>query len=88
MTAVDPVIAMRDAARRAGLACTRTGNLRVAMLPAEYLTAAADEIERLRRDLALAHSAYVVAEQTSLELFAQRNAARDAIARHADGEGR
>ncbi len=46
------------------------------------------ERDEARRDLALAHSAYVVAEQTSLELFAQRNAARDAIARHADGEGR
>lgn len=41
---------LHGAADRAGLACTRTGNFRVAMIDAGHLRAAADEIERLRAE--------------------------------------
>ena len=42
---------LHGAADRAGVACTRTGNFRVAMIDAAHLRAAAAEIERLRAEL-------------------------------------
>jgi hypothetical protein len=46
----DLVDLLHRAADRAGLACTKTGNVRVAMIDATHLRAAADEIERLRKE--------------------------------------
>lgn len=46
------------------------------------------ELQRVRDQRDAMRSAYSTAEQTALELFLQRNAAREALERHADGEGR
>ena len=72
---------LHGAADRAGLACTRTGNFRVAIIDAAHLRAAADEIERLRaeRDALFVLTDRFTAEHDALR--AERDELRERLRR-------
>ena len=72
---------LHGAADRAGLACTRTGNFRVAIIDAAHLRAAADEIERLRaeRDALFVLTDRLTAEHDALR--AERDELRERLRR-------
>lgn len=72
---IDIVRELHDAADRAGLVCTKTGNFQAAMIDATYLRVAAAHIQRLR---VWEHSAQN-AEREIAALRAERDEARRSV---------